>query len=66
MQDDPIIRSMERSGLPPWMQDNEQFCPVCGETCETIYYDKFGEMVGCENCVTRKDAWEALNNASNW
>lgn len=22
--DDPIIRSMERTGLPPWMQEDEE------------------------------------------
>lgn len=29
-------------------------CPVCGEECETYYVDKFGDIFGCENCVTIK------------
>lgn len=32
-------------------------CPVCGEECG-YYYKAEGEIVGCENCVTKIDAYE--------
>ena len=33
-------------------------CPVCGEECEEIFFDKNNEVCGCENCVTSRDAYE--------
>lgn len=33
-------------------------CPVCGEECYTIYYDRDKSVVGCENCVDTKRACE--------
>jgi hypothetical protein len=33
-------------------------CPLCGEECDTLFYDRFGDIVGCDNCVTTRDAWE--------
>lgn len=34
-------------------------CPWCGEECDTFFKDKFGEVIGCENCVTEVDAADA-------
>lgn len=36
-------------------------CPRCGEECETLYRDRYGEVVGCENCVETLDAWDYLH-----
>ena len=33
-------------------------CPVCGEETDTFYKDKYGAVVGCDNCVSTADAWE--------
>lgn len=33
-------------------------CPICGEECEDIYRNKYFEIVGCNECIARKDAWE--------
>ena len=33
-------------------------CPVCGEEADALYRDGLGEVVGCERCVERIDAWE--------
>lgn len=53
--DAPWIREAERYGMPPY-DDPDTSCPVCGrEHCETIYTDKFGEVVGCDECLT---LWE--------
>ena len=34
-------------------------CPVCGEETDTLYQDGMGDIVGCERCLERVDAWEA-------
>lgn len=33
-------------------------CPHCYAECETFYLNKRGEVIGCDECVTEKDAWE--------
>ena len=61
LPDDPIIRCMEATGYPPWIDpngDNDPICPMCGEICDTVYKNKYGEIVGCGECVTSHDAWE--------
>lgn len=35
-------------------------CPVCGEECDTLYIDRFGEYIGCNVCIEEKDAWELM------
>lgn len=65
MQDDPIIRALESTGLPPWTKPDElkqPRCPVCNEECETIYLNSDGDPVGCDECLTAYDAWEVANN----
>lgn len=57
--DDPIIRCMERTGLPPWYQeDPHDICPICGAECETIYTDRGNNVVGCEECLTAHEVWD--------
>lgn len=53
--DDPRIREAELFGTPPYDDDPEPICPVCGKECETIYTQS-GEPVGCDECLT---LWEA-------
>lgn len=62
LRDDPIIRSLEETGLAPWQKDKEPFCPVCGETCDTIYRNQEGDVVGCNECLTAYDAWELIDD----
>ncbi len=53
--DAPWIREAERDGMPPYDDEPDPVCPVCGKECETIYtYD--GNPVGCNECLT---LWEA-------
>ncbi len=35
-------------------------CPVCGEECDTIYKNKWGDIVGCEECVQTHEALEIM------
>ena len=55
LPDDPRIRDAEMNGMPPY-DDPDSLCPICGKECETIYTDKFGDVVGCDECIT---LWEA-------
>ena len=33
-------------------------CPKCGESCELLYRDIYGAIVGCERCVDRLNAYD--------
>lgn len=63
MKDDPIIRSLENTGLAPWQSELKQpHCPICGQECEKIYLNSDGDPAGCDECLTAYDAWEVANN----
>ena len=36
-----------------------KICPVCGAETGTYYYDRYGEVVGCSECIEIRDAWDA-------
>ena len=57
MRDAPDIRTTE--GYPTQVRFPR--CPVCGDECETLYKDQYGEVFGCNNCVETVDAWEDMN-----
>ena len=58
LPDAPWIREAEMYGMPPYDDGPDPTCPVCGEECETIYTDKDGDPVGCDQCVTLWEAYE--------
>lgn len=33
-------------------------CPVCGEETDSFYKDKWGNIVGCQECVQEVTSWE--------
>lgn len=33
-------------------------CPICGSECEQIYYTRGGDIVGCDQCLYKSDAWD--------
>lgn len=43
---------------PPPYQVPE--CSVCGAETDRIYQDKWGNIVGCPECVKEVDAWDML------
>lgn len=55
----PVITRIERTGWPEGMEPSEgPVCPVCGRECEDVYLDRLGDIVGCDGCLTRRDAWD--------
>ena len=58
MRDDPIIHSLEQTGLPPWDDGSAPVCPICGSECSIVYKDVTGEILGCDECLTPCDAYE--------
>lgn len=54
--DHPDIRRAEATGYVHGKYV-EPVCPVCGMTCDTIYRTHL-EIVGCDECVSSRDAWE--------
>ena len=65
--DAPWIRQAENWGPPPYDDDPEPTCPICGKECETIYTDKDGNAAGCEKCMTLWEAaeWQYENERRN-
>lgn len=55
LPDDPIISRAMRYGPP---EDEPPRCPICGDECQTVYKDKCGDIVGCDECLTACDAYE--------
>ena len=53
--DAPWIRDAEMYGYP---DDDPVHCPICGEECDTIFSDKYGNVFACENCLYKQDAWD--------
>lgn len=58
LPDAPWVRDAEVNGMPDC---DDVGCPVCGEAAETFFVID-GEVIGCENCVDRVDAYEWKEN----
>lgn len=56
----PDITSAGRTGYPCRKKEEYPICPICGEICDTVFCDRTGELIGCDECVSEKDAWEEL------
>lgn len=37
-------------------------CPVCGQECEVLYRNRYGEIIGCDDCIDALDAWEVMDD----
>ena len=47
--------------LVPPPQPPAPECPACGSETDRIYQDKWGNIVGCPECVKEVDAWDVLS-----
>ena len=43
-------------------EEKKYYCPVCGEEVDSVYVDNEGDILGCENCVSIRDAGEVLDD----
>lgn len=35
-------------------------CPICQDECSEFFFDVNGYIVGCDSCITSRDAYEYL------
>lgn len=35
-------------------------CPICGAETDLYYLDKYGDIVGCSECIETQDAYDAI------
>jgi hypothetical protein len=56
MLEHPEITNALNTGYP-YGEPESPRCPVCGSECETVYKKDF-EIIGCDNCIRARDAWE--------
>ena len=57
-----ILYGGECSGCGGCREDTQYYCPICGEEVDAVYVSADGDVVGCDNCVSYKDAWEVLDD----
>ena len=55
LPDAPWIRDAELNGYP---SNDPVRCPFCGEECDTIYADMYGNVFACDQCLIEQDAWQ--------
>jgi len=60
-----VIQNMERTGYPDGKEPEYPHCPVCDSETDTFYKNKDGDIIGCDECVTTVDAWEATSDERN-
>ncbi len=58
LPDHPTIRDLERTGYPDGKEPDYPHCPICDCEADTLYKDRFGNILGCSECVSAVDAWE--------
>ncbi len=57
----PEIENALRTGYPHGEPAYPQ-CPVCEAEADTFFKDHSGTIVGCENCISKVDAWEEMED----
>lgn len=55
----PDITRMNKFGTLSTEDEKPIFCPICGEECES-FYKLDGDIVGCDMCVEKVDAYEEM------
>lgn len=57
MLEHPDITKALRTGYP-YDEPECPRCPVCERETDTFYKNEYGDIVGCDECIRRVDAWE--------
>lgn len=50
LPDAAYIRNLRNSGYRDGKDPTYPVCPICEQTCETIYISADNEIVGCDHC----------------
>lgn len=50
--DHPVVANCMRTGYPDGKEPKVAHCSICGAECDTVYKNRDGDVVGCEDCVT--------------
>lgn len=58
----PVITRTMVEGYPHG-EPTYPHCPVCGEEVDTFFRDRYGDIVGCEECLSKVDAWQELEDS---
>ena len=58
MPDHPVIRNLEHTGYPDGIS-RVYICPCCGAYDIDSVFVIDDEIVGCDQCVSEKEPWEA-------
>ena len=57
-KDDCCNRYPHKNRCPYASEQETPTCPVCDSKTDIYYHDKYHEIIGCDECVYTKDAWE--------
>lgn len=57
----PIITNLRQTGYPDGKEPEQPICPSCGEETDTFYISADKEILGCDNCISRRDAWDFVD-----
>ena len=58
LPDAAYIRNLRNTGYRDGKDPTYPVCPICEQTCETIYISADNEIVGCDQCKTTRNEWE--------
>jgi hypothetical protein len=57
-----FANNKECDGCGGCKSNKEYICPECGREAETVYVSNVNdEIIGCDKCITEKDAYEVLD-----
>lgn len=51
LPDAAYIRNLRNTGYRDGKDPTYPVCPICEQTCETIYISADNEIVGCDQCI---------------
>lgn len=55
LPDAAYIRNLRNTGYRDGKDPTYPVCPICEQTCETIYISADNEIVGCDQCMTTRN-----------
>lgn len=55
----------ECDGCMDCKQEQNYYCPICGEEVYETVFVSDGEVIGCENCAEIKEPHEVLGNETD-